>query len=46
MGKISDELRGKLEADPQDWTAIVDAIAALEDERDAMLRNSMNQLGP
>lgn len=44
MGKISDDLRAKLETNPQNWEAIVDAIAALETERDEMLRGAQHGL--
>ncbi|EPH17529.1 hypothetical protein HMPREF1484_00214 [Dermabacter sp. HFH0086] len=45
MGKISDELKRKLEADPNDVDAIVQAIAQLEDQRDSGLAAARRVVG-
>lgn len=45
MGKISDELKRKLEADPNDVDAIVQAIAQLEDQRDSGLAEARRVVG-
>lgn len=45
MGKISDELKRKLEADPNDVDAIVQAIAQLEEQRDSGLAAARGVVG-
>lgn len=45
MGKISDELSRKLAENPNDVEAIVQAVAALEDQRDAGVAEAGRAIG-